>query len=315
MQLELTVKDPIVRGALALFPAFSDAPEAPDYRTGPGAEAAGVLRVSEQETGTVVPELVVHNSGDQPVLLLEGETLIGAKQNRTLNVSLLVPAGTHLPVPVSCVEAGRWGAARSMARSPRHAPGDLRRLNTRAVAESRRRGMGSRADQGAVWDRVAAYQADLGAPSATSALEDVYGRVDTQLTDLLGELTPLPDQRGVILAIGGTVRGIDWFDKASTLAAYWPGLVQGYAVDALHTPSGDATIADAEAFVAQVLTAPATPEDAVGLGQDLVIADDAVAGHALEWNDAVVHLAAFATEAIPDRPRAGGRIDRSRWSR
>lgn len=270
--------------------------------------------MSEHESDAVVPELVVQHSDDEPVLLLEGETLIGAKQNRTLNVSLLVPGGTQLPVPVSCVDAGRWGAARAMARSPRHAPGDLRRLKTRAVAESRRRGMGSRADQGAVWDRVASYQADLGAPSATSALEAVYSRVDAQLTDLVGELTPLPDQRGVILSIGGTVRGIDWFDKASTLAAYWPGLVQGYAVDALHAESSDATIADAEAFVEQVLTAQATSEDAVGLGADLVIANDAIAGHALEWEHAVVHLAAFAASTLPGRTRPGRRIDRSRWS-
>jgi len=315
MQLELTVKDPIVRGALALFPAFSDAPGAPHYLSGPEAEAAGFLHVSEQESGAVVPELMVQNTGDEAVLLLEGETLVGAKQNRTLNVSLLVPGRARLAVPVSCVEAGRWGAARAMARSPRHAPGDLRRLNTRAVAESRRLGLGARTDQSAVWARVAAYQDDLAAPSATSALEDVYSRVDAELVDLVGKLTPLPDQRGVIVAIAGAVRGIDWFDKPSTLAAYWPGLVQGYAVDALRTARGAATTGDAEKFVAQVLAADATSADAVGLGADLVIVDDAVAGHALEWEHAIVHLAAFATSTLPARPRAGGRIDRSRWSR
>lgn len=315
MQLELTVKDPIVRGALALFPAFSDAPESPHYLTGPEAEAAGVLRVSEQETGAVVPELVIHNSGDQAVLLLEGETLIGAKQNRTLNVSLLVPAGTHLPVPVSCVEAGRWGAPRAAARSTRHAPSDLRRLNTRAVAESRRRNLGPRGDQGAVWDRISTYQADHAAPSATGALEDVYGRLGARLIDLVGGITPLPGQRGVVLAIGDTVRGIDWFDKASTLDAYWPGLVQGYAVDALRAQPGEVAIADAEAFVEQVLTAEATAEDAVGLGQDMVIMNDEVAGHSLEWEHAVVHLAAFATLSSDEPSRPTRRIDRSRWSR
>jgi nucleoside-diphosphate-sugar epimerase len=117
----------------------------------------------------------------------------------------------------------------------------------------------------------------------------------------------------VILAIGDTVRGIDFFDKASTLAAYWPGLVQGYAVDALHVQPADVTIADAEAFIAQVLTAEATTADAVGLGRDLVIADAAVAGNALEWDDAVVHLAAFASPTTTEQPRPARRINRSRW--
>ncbi len=315
MDLELIVKDPIVRGALALFPAYSDAPAAPSYLSGPEAEVAGVLHVSERESGAAVPELEVHNTGNTPVLLLEGETLVGAKQNRTLNVSILIPAQTHVPVPVSCVEAGRWGAPQETARSPRHAPGDLRRLKTMAVNESRGRGLGPRSNQSEVWERISRYEADLGASSSTSALEDVFVGVDSDLDRMVGELTPLPDQRGVVVAIGGTVRGIDFFDKASTLAAYWPGLVQGYAVDALRTPAGAATINDAEAFVGQVRAAKATVEPAAGDGRSLVIGDDAVAGHALEWEGAIVHLAAFATSALQSRPRAGGRIDRSRWSR
>ena len=202
-----------------------------------------------------------------------------------------------------------------MGRSARHAPGDLRRINTIAVSRSRRAGGGPRADQGQAWDRVAAYQADLGAPSPTSALEDVYGRVESDLFRLVGELTPLPDQRGVIVAICGTVRGIDWFDKASTLKAYWPGLVQGYAVDALHTPNGEATMDDANALVAQVLAAETSTDNAFGLGRGLTISEDAVAGHALEWSDAIVHLAAFATGTTEARPRAARRIDRSQWRR
>ena len=318
MDLELTVKDPIVRGALALFPVYSHAAPAPAYLTGPEAEAAGVLHVSELETGAAVPELSVKNTSTTPVLLLEGETLVGAKQNRTLNVSILVPATSTIPVPVSCVEAGRWGAPRASARSRRHAPGDLRRLNAETVAMSRRAGHGTRADQGRVWDRVATYQADLHAPSATGALEDVYAAVDDDLVRLVGKLNPLPEQCGVVVAVGSTVRGIDVFDKASTLATYWPGLVQGYAIDALHDAPGEVAITDAEAFVDQVRSAPVSPHDAAGLGRDLAIGDDSVAGHALEWEAAMVHLAAFATATAsggePNRPaRASRTIDRSRW--
>ena len=32
-----------------------------------------------------MPELLFRNLGDKPVLLVEGEELVGAKQNRTLN--------------------------------------------------------------------------------------------------------------------------------------------------------------------------------------------------------------------------------------
>ena len=46
--------------------------------------------------------------GDIRVLFLEGEELVGAKQNRILNTSVLLPARSKIKIPVSCVERGRW---------------------------------------------------------------------------------------------------------------------------------------------------------------------------------------------------------------
>jgi hypothetical protein len=42
-------------------------------------------------------------------LLLDGEQLVGAKQNRIPNMIVLVAAQTEVTIPVSCVEQGRWG--------------------------------------------------------------------------------------------------------------------------------------------------------------------------------------------------------------
>jgi hypothetical protein len=42
------------------------------------------------------------------VLLLDGEELAGAKQNRVLNTTILLPEKSETVVPVSCTEANRW---------------------------------------------------------------------------------------------------------------------------------------------------------------------------------------------------------------
>ena len=55
-----------------------------------------------------MPELVAENPLAEDVLLDDGEELVGAKQSRILNVTLLVAAGSKPPIPVSCVEQGRW---------------------------------------------------------------------------------------------------------------------------------------------------------------------------------------------------------------
>ncbi len=89
MQLSIEVKEPVVDGPLALYPLVSAGPSAPAYMCGPDAEATDVLVVDEIDERAAVSELVVQNRGDQPVLLIEGETVLGAKQNRTLNLTVL----------------------------------------------------------------------------------------------------------------------------------------------------------------------------------------------------------------------------------
>jgi hypothetical protein len=66
------------------------------------------VRVTELNAGGSVPELRLENNADLPVLLVDGEELVGAKQNRVLNLTILAPAKRTTVIPVSCVEAGRW---------------------------------------------------------------------------------------------------------------------------------------------------------------------------------------------------------------
>jgi hypothetical protein len=78
------------------------------YLTLDEAMAAGTLEVAEISASGSVLVLKVTNRSDLMTFLMAGEQLIGAKQNRVLNVSLMVPARHEISVPVSCVEAGRW---------------------------------------------------------------------------------------------------------------------------------------------------------------------------------------------------------------
>jgi hypothetical protein len=56
-----------------------------------------------------VPDLAVESKGNVRLLFIEGEELVGAKQNRILNTSVLIAAHTKPKIPVSCVEQGRCG--------------------------------------------------------------------------------------------------------------------------------------------------------------------------------------------------------------
>lgn len=55
-----------------------------------------------------VPHLRLVNKALRPVLIVEREILVGAKQNRVVNVTTLVAAKPTFTLPVSCVEQDRW---------------------------------------------------------------------------------------------------------------------------------------------------------------------------------------------------------------
>ena len=139
-----------------------------------------------------------------PVLILEGDELIGAKQNRTVNSSVLVAAESELVLPVSCVERGRWSrrsGAFSLGKASPHL--SLRHLKSRSVHESLRRGRGHRSDQGAVWEEVdrPAYLHEASSP--TDALQDTRAGLSDKLAAFGTLSEKMPDgTRGVVVAIG-----------------------------------------------------------------------------------------------------------------
>lgn len=102
------VGEPVRYEALSVFSLFSEAADHVEYALAEEALAGGTATVEEVSESGSVPDLLVDNQGELRLLLLEGEELRGAKQNRVLNTSVLVAAHTRLKIPVSCVEQGRW---------------------------------------------------------------------------------------------------------------------------------------------------------------------------------------------------------------
>src|SRR5512147_1084625 len=104
----VTIAQPQTHANLSIYPLHVPNGHQRRYRTLDEAMKAEELVVKEISQSGSVPNLAVQNTGKLPVLIVIGEELIGAKQNRVLNTSLLIPAESELEIPVSCVERGRW---------------------------------------------------------------------------------------------------------------------------------------------------------------------------------------------------------------
>ena len=152
---EIRVGDPVRHESLSVFPLFTDARGDVDYLMSDTALGNESLLIEEVDQAGSVPDLLVENKGDVRVLLLEGEELIGAKQNRILNTSVLIAAHSKIKIPVSCVEQGRWGyKSRYFGSSGSQSPSKLRRTLKASVSKSIKEERGHRSDQGEVWREV-----------------------------------------------------------------------------------------------------------------------------------------------------------------
>ena len=95
-------------GNLAMTPVLGEPFSSLRYLTLDEALGQGVAHVREVSESGIVGEVLFVNESDRPVLLLDGEELVGAKQNRILNLTVLAHQRMTIRLPVSCVGAGRW---------------------------------------------------------------------------------------------------------------------------------------------------------------------------------------------------------------
>ncbi len=286
---------------LAVFPLLGPGVAAPGYVTLRRALAAGTASIREVSEGGSVPQLRFENLGQQPVLILDGEELVGAKQNRIANVTILAPASETITIPVSCVEAGRWAYSRPHFEDSPQAMYSRGRASKTARVSDELRVSGQRAaGQSEVWQEISAKARRMAVDSPSEAMADIYDRHAASVEDYVGAITAVPGQLGALFAIGGRIGGLDVFDHDATLAEMLGKLVRSYAIDALESRHRDRESLDAAAasgFIERLAGARVESYPGVGLGTDVRLTGPGVAAGGLVHEERLVHLAGFLLPA------------------
>lgn len=276
-----------------MFPLFTESLGHVNYLLSDEALQAGSVTVQEVSECGSVPDLLVENSGDIHVLFLEGEELVGAKQNRILNTSVLLPAKSKIKIPVSCVERGRWAyKSRHFGSDGRHSPSKLRHSLKSSVTESLNRGTGHRSDQGKVWEEVDKQQAALGVSSETAAMADSFDAHQPQI-NVYAEHFQYPEgAAGLAVAVGEKIVAVDLFDNPATCRKVWRRLLSGFILDAVGPITGTRQVT--QPAVEDTLTALRNSSwekvEPVGDGEEYrVRSDDGTQASALAFGDSLVH--------------------------
>jgi hypothetical protein len=242
-----------------------------------------------------VPELAVHNPLEANVLLYDGEELLGAKQNRILNVTVLVAGQSEMVIPVSCVEEGRWSARSAFFSSARHAAyPELRRQKAeRLSARPFERG----AAQSAVWGEVRGKSARHKVASPTLAQSDIFEQREKDLAGLRERFALQPGQSGAVFAVGGRMC-LDYLSRPDAFAQLYPKLLNGYLLDAIEWLDREhAEFDDLPGFYLATEAATRSRRPSAALGEDVRFRGCGLVGSGLELKGEILQWCAFSSDA------------------
>jgi len=304
--LQVQLGEPVTHRGITIVPVFPLRNPRAEYVTLEEALPRG-FRIDEVSDAGAVPELVVENPLDEHVLLYDGEELIGAKQNRILNVSVLVEAGARTPIPVSCVEAGRWHRSSTTFAAADHTAGpEVRLRKAMALAPN---ALARGAAQSDVWDAIALKSARLGVHSPTGAHSDLFEARKGAMHELAAAFAAQPGQCGMALVLPAGRACLDYLSRPEAFARHHRKLLHGYLLDALERL--DQRPGDIErigGFVDEVADAPSPRGRSAGIGEDVRLRGPGVIGSGLELDGELIQLSAFTSS--DGGQRAFGRIAR-----
>jgi hypothetical protein len=288
---------------LTVFPVFHSAgvdggeEKSPKYQLLSEGIDKGEAVVEEVDEGGEVPFLSVKNQGATPILIPEGEILVGAKQNRVVNLTVLVAAAAAYKLAVSCVEQGRWRYLSRHFEAKAWAHPKLRALKMKSVHRNRAAMGGARSDQGEVWEEVGEHLDALAAPSPTSSMTDSFEAAEGRLQGYREKIRLPATACGFVAARGGRILGVDLFDNPTTMHKLWKRIADAYFVEAAREDEEQdpASTEAAEEFLTLVTKRLVPAAEQPDLGCELEVSGDDLARSVVLHDGAVCLLAAFGT--------------------
>ncbi len=249
------------------------------------------------------------------VLILDGEELVGAKQNRIVNTTILILGNSTTVIPVSCVESGRWSydsprfSSKERVMSPH-----LRAMKSEQVHYSLRSTGKHRSNQGVIWDEISDKASRHAAESPSMAMAEIYEKDKASIQEYAKHFKLIDFQVGAVFMINGKVVGMDSVGKPETFSKVFKKLVQSYALDAIDwfDPEREHKTLKTEVtkFLRASQAALVESHPPVGQGTDLRMESTRITGFALELNDQILHLCIFVRENGRDRHESNSRIER-----
>ena len=267
-----------------------------------------IIEISESGS---VPELRVINSGSIPILLLDGEEVLGAKQNRIFNTSILIPDNSELVVPVTCTEQGRWGyVSKSFQDSNEVLSYNIRASKMGKVSDSLKYKNDYRSDQGEVWDSISRMSGQKNVFSRTGAMKDVYESEKDNLESILNYFPLLKNQNGIMVWLDDIAIGFDLIGSHEAYAQYHQKLLRSYLIgfpDNKMNKKNSISIKNGKSFLKKISSCYEDKFKSPGYGWDCRYEGNGLVGSSLHVDGNIIHTSFFSNDKQNSLYRNGRR--------
>jgi len=265
-----------------------------DYLLLSEAQQTGNFSITEVSEDGTVSWLLAKNETDKKVLLIEGEELLGGKQNRTVNVTILLAELTTTKIPVSCVEKRRWSVkSEHFIDSCRVVDFNVKSYKLKEYADKREARLTFHPAQDVIWEAVDELMDDYCVWSETSAAYDVFLTIKKDdISKYVGELKPLDGQVGIAVFMNGELVGIEYLAPHEKFKMYFKKLFSTY----LLTPEWlKKEVKKSSKKRMNIKESLGDPEEftlvkSVGLGRNIYAKWENYAAHGLEYEGNIVQL-------------------------
>ena len=252
-----------------------------------------LVEIKELEHSTV-NTVSCKNDSVTPLILIDGDEITGAMQNRIINDTLLIPAKSTINIPVSCSEHGRWHTKGEGAESRTFKP-SLYSANHSTRSRKSRASYEERDYQGEVWDSISEFESRSNFKSMTSALNDSYENLKDKQNDYLSKFHIEDGQNGVIFIVNGEVKGLELFYNHSIYKQYHEKLCRSYIIEAIVEKKSVDDIDRLELMkvLENISQSEFKSKKSIGLGDNLKFSNDFGSGSGLVWEDELIHMTFF----------------------
>ena len=251
-----------------------------------------------KETGVVANLQFINKSNDCKIIIMEGEIVKGGRQNRVINVTMILDENSETIVPTSCVEQGRWSGISDKFGSDAYVSpiiyGNLSNSVNKSMMSSRDSGepMMYCSNQPSLWLSVSCSSASHGSASDSSDYTKIYEDREKDIKEYIDKLKPMFKECAGIAAVIGKKLIFSITDSKEMFMPQFEKLLKSYILDALVIKEKiKLSIEEVAKHLDCLLEIKSELFDSPNkIGKIIKFNSDNVIGSAFLYKDSIVHL-------------------------